>query len=326
MMDFYQDSEFNQAEILQISGGEPTTHPDIIKIIKLAKDKKFRYVMLNTNGLRIANDEEFAKELNKFDGQFEVYLQFDGFNKKTYSHLRGKDISEIKLKAIENLEKYSIPTTLVATIERGVNDEEIGKIIEFGLEKDCIRGINFQPISFSGRLKNHDIKNRITMTGVLNEIEKQMNGKILKKDFIPLPCNVNRVAINYMYRSGKEFHPLARSIDIRKYIPIIDNTFNFDADDIINKFKKKNIFGCCNYFSFINDLRKIIPKDFESKTKKDKIRHVNENTFRISISYFLDKYNFDISSMKKECAHIITPDLKKIPFSSYNIIHRKDGN
>ena len=323
MMDFYQDSEFNEAEILQISGGEPTTHPKIIEIIKMARDKKFKYVMLNTNGLRIASDEGFAKELGNFKGKFEVYLQFDGFNKKVHEHFRGRDLSIIKLKAIENLTKYEIPITLVVTVEKGINENEIEKIIEFGLNNACIRGINFQPICFSGRLKNSNTENRITITGILNEIEKQMKGKILKTDFIPLPCNVDRVAINYMFRSGKEFIPLVRFIDIKKYIPIINNTFNFDADDIINKFKK-NPFCCgCSCMNFLNDIRKVIPKGFDNSSRDKKIRHVNENTFRISVTSFVDAYNFDIKSMKKECVHIITPDLKKIPFSAYNMLHRK---
>tara|TARA_Y100000310_G_C20677303_1_gene813832 strand:+ start:117 stop:1478 length:1362 start_codon:yes stop_codon:yes gene_type:complete len=324
MMDFYQESENNNAEILQISGGEPTTHPKIIEIIKLARSKKFKYVMLNTNGLRIAEDEEFVKELSNFKGQFEVYLQFDGFDEKIHKHLRGKDLTKIKERAIQNLSKYEIPITLVTTIEKGINDNEIGKIIDFGLSNEYIRGINFQPISFSGRLKNHNIKDRITITGVLKRVEEQTNKRILQSDFVPLPCNVDRVAINYMYRSGKEFISLARSLNVKKYIPFIDNTFNFDADDIINKVKKNQSSCCgCDCFSFLNDVRKIIPKEFIFKSKDKKIKHINHNTFRISVTSFIDAYNFDIKSMKKECVHIITPDMKKIPFSSYNMVHRK---
>lgn len=323
MMDFYKDSEFGDAEILQISGGEPTTHPDILEIIDLAREKNFKYVLLNTNGLRIANDEEFVRELGKFKGKFEIYLQFDGFDKKTYEHLRGKDLREIKQKAIQNLSKYKIPITLVSTIERGINDDEIGKIINFGLEQEYIRGVNFQPICFSGRLKKHDIENRITITGILKKIEEQTKGKILKSDFVPLPCDVDRVAINYLYRSGKEFLPLARGLDIKKYIPLVDNTFSFDADNILEKMKKNSSWCGCNCLSFLNDIRKMIPAGFALKSKDERIDYVSYNTFRISVTSFLDAYNFDIKSMKKECVHIITPDFKKIPFSSYNLIHRK---
>ena len=182
MLDMYLDSEYGNGEILQISGGEPTTHPDIIEIIKHARDKKIKYVMLNTNGLRIAEDKDFVKELSQFVGGFEIYLQFDGFDKKTYQHLRGRPLTGIKLKAIENLTKYQIPITLVSTIERGINDKEVGRIVEFGINTKYIRGINFQPVAFFGRLNGVKTKNRITITGIINNIEKQTKGAIKKSD------------------------------------------------------------------------------------------------------------------------------------------------
>ena len=143
MLDFFQKTENNQAEILQISGGEPTLHPKILEIIALAKRKNFRYVLLNTNGTKIAEDENFVKELSKFRGRFAIYLQFDGFKENTYKYLRGnKDLLRIKLKAIENLRKYKIPITLVCTLEKGINDDEIGKLLKFGINNPGIRGIN----------------------------------------------------------------------------------------------------------------------------------------------------------------------------------------
>lgn len=326
MLDFFIDSEFGNAEILQISGGEPTTHPQIIDIIKLARKKNIKYVMLNTNGLRIANDENFAKELSQFVGSFEIYLQFDGFDEKTYKHLRGKDLLKTKQQAIKNLTKYKIPITLVSTIERGINDQEIGKIVEFGINTKYIRGINFQPVAFFGRLKNIDTKNRITITGIIENIDKQMNGMILKNDFFPLPCNVDRVAITYLYRFKDEFVPLTRNLKIKDYLPVIRNTFKFDPEDFLKDLTKKafcSAESCCDYLGLLNNFRKFIPKSYFLKSDEEKIEYVSENTFRISVTSFVDAYNFDMKSMKKECVHIITPDLKKIPFSAYNMLHRK---
>jgi len=326
MLDFFLDSEFGNAEILQISGGEPTTHPQIIEIIKLARKKKIKYVMLNTNGLRIAEDENFVKELSQFVGGFEIYFQFDGFDEKTYKHLRGRNLLEVKMRAIKNLTKYKIPITLVSTIEKEINDQEIGKIVEFGINTKYIRGINFQPVAFFGRLGNVNKKNRVTITGIIDNIEKQTNGMIGKSDFIPLPCNVDRVAITYLYRIKNEFIPLTRDLDIKNYLPVIRNTFKFNPEDFL-KDLAKNIFrssgDCCNYLTLLKKFKKIIPSSYLLKSEKEKIEYVSENTFRISVTSFIDAYNFDMKSMKKECVHIITPDLKKIPFSSYNILHRK---
>jgi uncharacterized radical SAM superfamily Fe-S cluster-containing enzyme len=323
MMDFLQDSESNEAEILQISGGEPTMHPDILKIIALAKEKHFKYVMLNTNGLRIAEDKKFVEQLSQFKGGFEIYLQFDGFDGSAYSYLRGRDILALKMKAIENLTAYGIPMTLVMTVEKGVNDKEIGKVIDFGIKTKFVRGINFQPIAFFGRLKDvHKVKDRLTLTGILRLIELQTKGTIKRDDFIPLPCDVDRVSVTYLYRSKDEFLPITRKLDIKNYIQILDNTFAFDPDRIMKNIKTVGP-GCCSIADFIKDISPLVTEAFVKKTTKDKMEFVDENTFRMSVTSFIDAYNFDMASMKRECVHIVTPDLKKIPFSSFNMIHRK---
>jgi hypothetical protein len=321
MMDFYMEAENGKAEILQISGGEPTLHKNIIGIIKMAKDKGFKYVMLNTNGIRIAEDEEFVKEISDFISGFEIYLQFDGLCDDVYEKLRNKKMLQIKKKAIENLSKYNIPTTLVATIDKGVNDKYIGEILVFGMNTKCVRGVNYQPVSYYG--ENSPDLDRMTLSGVLNRIQEQTNKMIMQTDFIPLPCNVERVAITYLFKGDNGFVPITRDRDLSEFKGFIGNTFVFTVEDTIKNFKEDSkIFDVCACCDFINDIKKYLPKNFIFKSKKEKIKFVDENTFRISVSSFVDQYNFDIKSMQKECVHIITPDLKRIPFSAYNIIHR----
>ncbi|XMB86781.1 radical SAM protein [Mycoplasmatota bacterium WC44] len=322
MLDFVMEVEDNKAEILQISGGEPTLHKDIIRIIDLARNKDFKYVMLNTNGIRIAEDEEFVKELSKFVGKFEVYLQFDGFNDEYYDLARGQKLLDIKLKAIDNLNKYNIPTTLVATIENGVNDSEIGLLVSFGLENNSVRGINFQPVAYFGRKEVPSNRlDRSTVTDIINKIEKQTSKVLVKKDFIPLPCNVERVAISYLYKNKNSFVPLTRSDAVKEYLPYINNTFAYTVEDALalgNEIK----FGCCNTLDFLRDFKDFVPKGFMKWDKERRSKYVSDNTFRISITSFVDRYNFDLKSMQKECVHVVTKDLKRIPFSAYNMIYR----
>lgn len=330
MLDLFIESEFGSGEILQISGGEPTMHPQIIEIIKLAKSKKIKYILLNTNGLRIAKDENFVKNLSELIGGFEIYLQFDSLDDNVYQNLRGKKLLEIKKKAIDNLIKYKIPTTLVATIKKGVNDHEIGAITDFGLKTDYIRGINFQPLCLSGRVKSPETEERITVSGIIKRISEQTSGMIKKEDFISLPCNVDRVAISYFYKTKEgDFVPIVRSIKIEKYLPFIRNTFKFDPEGILSEVLKgltSNPKSCCSALDFFVKMKPLVPSDFFLKSQKEKIDFVSKNTFRISITSFLDVYNFDIKSMKKECVHVITPEMKKIPFSAYNMLHRKNAS
>jgi len=334
MIDFFIDAENGKAEILQISGGEPTLHPQILDIIALAKAKGVQYVMLNTNGVRLAHDEAFVEELVPFAQAtgFEVYLQFDGFKPSTHQTLRGQDLSSIKQKAIENLTKYKIPTTLVMTVTDGVNDDEVGAVFMYGLNAPTIRGINYQPAAFFGRLDESlthstgELPKRVTLSGVLTRLEKQTAHTLKRSDFIPLPCDVERVAITYLVRNKKgEFSPITRDVKFKDHLQMINNTFIFTIEEALKSAgsSMKDLKTTCECFDFLSDFRSMVPFDFFMKSKEKKKEYIDGNTFRVSVSSFIDAMNFDMKSMQKECVHIITPDLRKIPFSSFNMLYRR---
>ena len=329
MIDFFIDAENGNAEILQVSGGEPTVHPEIVTILKMAKDKGVKYVMLNTNGVRLADDEAFVAALAPLavGGGFEVYLQFDGFKESTYQTLRGRNLLEIKKRAIANLAKHGIPVTLVMSIAQGVNDDEIGEVFLYGLNTPGIRGINYQPVAYFGRFDvSQDLLKRVTLSGVLERLEKQSAKTLRMSDFIPLPCNVERVAITYLYKNRKgEFTPITRDVKFKNHLQLINNTFVFTLEDALKNAgsSMKDFKTTCDCFNFITDFRHMVPLDFFVRNQAKKKEYIAQNTFRISVSSFIDALNFDSKSMQKECVHVITEDLRKIPFSSYNILHRE---
>ncbi len=324
MMDFYKAREGGKPEILQIGGGEPTTHPDIVEILRMAKKKKFKYLMLNTNGLRIAQDKAFAETLASLTPGFEVYLQFDGVTDKTYQRLRGAKLWDTKLKAIENLAQARVPITLVATITRGVNDGQIGDIVKFGMATDYVRGVNFQPVAFFGRTNVSDVKNRTTLSGIRREIERQTGGLFRKDDIIPLPCDIDRVAVTYAVKKDDVYVPVVRNIKLEGYLELIDNTMDFRAEDLVKNALTRSITKglACDCFKLRDEISEILPEGYLTWSPKRRAEFIDTNTFRITISSFIDRYNFDAKSMRKECVHVITPDLKRIPFSAYNMVHR----
>jgi uncharacterized radical SAM superfamily Fe-S cluster-containing enzyme len=117
-----------QPDVVQISGGEPTVHPDFFAILDRAKAAPVRHLMVNTNGLRIAHDEEFTRRLAGYMSDFEVYLQFDSLEPGPLLALRGADLREPHARALERLNRFGISTTLVVTLKKGLNDGEIGRI------------------------------------------------------------------------------------------------------------------------------------------------------------------------------------------------------
>jgi len=324
MMDFYKAREGGKPEILQVSGGEPTSHPQIEEILKLAKKKRFKYVMLNTNGLRVSEDKDLAAFLRSLTPGFEVYLQFDGLKEKAYQKLRGRKLLEVKLAAIENLRAAGVPITLVSTIARGVNDDQIGELVKFGLATDHIRGINFQPVAYFGRGTGENLENRVTLSGIRREIERQTGGIFKKDDIVPLPCDVDRVAVTYAVKKDGDYIPITSKIQVDNYLELIDNTMDFRAEDLVKNAIAKSItkgIGC-DCVRLMDELATILPEGYMKWTPQRRADFINTNTFRITISSFVDEYNFDAKSIRRECVHVITPDLKRIPFSTYNMLHR----
>src|SRR6266566_5359021 len=161
MLDDYVRTE-GRPEVVQFSGGEPTMHPRIIDFVRAAQARDIRFVMLNTNGKRIARDDRFLEQLNEVRPSF--YFQFDGFERATYRILRGEpDILEEKLQALNRLADIGLNVTIVPAIERGVNEHEIGRIIEFAIDHPAVRGVTFQPAFHAGRHIKHDPMRRMTI-------------------------------------------------------------------------------------------------------------------------------------------------------------------
>ncbi len=317
MLDMFLECEDNP-EVLQISGGEPTLHPKIIDILKLAKNKNFKTIILNTNGKRIATDIDFVKDLKKIKPT--IYLQFDGFDRETYVKLRGEDLREIKEKAVKNLKKYDIPILLVATLQRGVNEHEIGKIIDFTLKNPIIKGISFQPTTYCNRYPDYDPMDIVTIPEVIEEIEKQTNKRLLKSDFYPVPCphpSCSFISYAYIKCSGK-LSTLPRSINIDDYLDFFTNKAPPDFNMVIKK-AVDSLFSTSAVPGTKKTTRsycKACGLSFSFKQLKNKIK-------MISIMHFMDPYTFDLERTQKCCIHEILPNGKIIPFCTYNNLYRK---
>src|SRR5450432_1928973 len=161
-------------DVVQISGGEPTIHPQFFEVLDAAKRRPIKHLMVNTNGLRIAQDAGFARRLKDYMPGFEVYLQFDSLRKEALMELRGMDLRETRSRALDRLNEHNISTTLVVTLKKGLNDGEIGEMIDFALKQRCVRGITFQPIQHAGRLEDFDPQtDRLTLSEVRQEILRQ---------------------------------------------------------------------------------------------------------------------------------------------------------
>ncbi|MBS0287287.1 MAG: radical SAM protein [Proteobacteria bacterium] len=309
-----------EPDVVQISGGEPTIHPDFFKILDIAKTKPIRHLMINTNGLEIAQNEGFAEKLAKYKPGFEVYLQFDSFDNDVIKRIRGAHLLELKYKAIEKLNELNISTTLVCTVQNGYNSKEIGKIIDFALKQRCVRGVTFQPTQVAGRLEHFDpSKDRITLGEVRQQILKQ-SPIFTPQDLVPVPCHPDAIMMGYALKLNDQVIPLTRYFDPESLLSTSRNTMNFEQLPEI----RKKIY---EVFSTGSSPRKAVDslKSVFCCLPKLDVPHLTyENMFRVIIMQFLDIYNFDVRSVKKSCVHIVHKDGRIIPFDTMNIFYRNN--
>ena len=316
MLDTFVRTEADP-EAVQFSGGEPTLHPQLFDFIKLAKKKGIRHVMVNTNGLRIVRDPEWAAEFAALDPT--VYFQFDGLRDSTYVALRGEPLLDEKLKVLDKLAEFDLNTILVAAIERDVNEDEIPEIIKFGLEHPAVRAVMFQPVTHTGRHLEFDPMNRVTIPEVIERIDGGTDGIFVKNDFVPVPCchpSCQSVTYSYIDDEG-EVVPLPRIVDVDEYLDYITNrTFpdlTGEVRDALeglwsssatpggNKLADDFCAACADLGLFNGESKEIAKR-----------------IFSISIKDFQDPYTFDIKKLMKCCVEIATPDGRLIPFCSYN--------
>jgi uncharacterized radical SAM superfamily Fe-S cluster-containing enzyme len=306
-------------DVVQLSGGEPTMHPDFFRILEMAKARPIRHLMVNTNGVRIAQEEDFAARLSEYKEDFEVYLQFDSFERDPLMQLRGADLRRIRTDALEKLNRYCISTNLVVTLKKGLNDHEIGKTINFALQQPCVRGVTFQPIQQAGRLENFNpATDRLTLTEVRRKILEQST-VFRSEDVIPVPCHPDSIAMAYALKLDGKIAPLTSVVPPQVLINAAGNTILYEQEPIVRDKLFKLFSTNHSPRSGAGSLRELLcclPKVFVS----DNITY--ENVFRVIIMQFIDAHSFDVRSVKKTCVHIVHPDGRLIPFDTYNLFYR----
>jgi hypothetical protein len=310
-----------EPDVVQISGGEPTLHPEFFAILDAAKRRPIKHLMINTNGLRIAKEPEFAARLAAYQPGFEVYLQFDSLRDEVHQDLRGARLADIRLRALEHLNAHDISTTLVVTVKKGLNDHELGEIIEFALRQPCVRGVTFQPIQAAGRLENYDAaRDRLTLTEVRRRILEQTS-VFQPDDLIPVPCNPDCLAMAYALKLGDNTVPLTRFVKPETLVAKGRNTIVVERDEQL----RAHVFElfatnhspesqACSLADLLCCLPQVqAPSDLSYR-----------NVFRVLIMQFIDAMSFDLRAVKKSCVHIAQPDGTIVPFDTFNLFYRDE--
>jgi len=194
--------EHGRLDVLMISGGEPTVYPRLLELLERVLERDIVRILINTNGIQITRSDELLDFLTRHNDRIEIYLQFDGFKPETLRHHRNADLRRVKREAVERLSGAGIFTTLTMTAALGVNDDEIGAVVRYGLATPFVGGISIQPQFGSGRSAALDPRNRLTHTGVLARLGPQTDGLVTWRDLTALPCShPHCCSVGYMLKT-----------------------------------------------------------------------------------------------------------------------------
>jgi len=329
------------SKAIQITGGEPTVRDDLLDIVKMAKEVGFSHIQVNTNGLKLADSAEYCQQLK--DAKVNtIYMSFDGVTKETNPWI------EKNKQAIENLRKANLKIVLVPVLIGGQNLSETGKIVRFALDNmDIIRGVNFQPISFCGRIKKlKDEKRemqRVDYVDMMKALDEEFDGYLSQDDFYPVPfvfpvskliemlkgeTQVEFTAhpgcggATYLFLDdeGKPL-PVTRFIDVEGLLSFIDK-----ESGISGPLKKARVAAAFlrKVDDFVDydkapqgfDLKQLL-KDATIGGSYDSLRGFHYKSLFLGSMWFQDPFNLNIDRLKRCVIHYTTLE-GIVPFCAYN--------
>jgi uncharacterized radical SAM superfamily Fe-S cluster-containing enzyme len=333
---------------VQFAGGEPTMSDHLPQFIKWADELGFRHIMAATNGIRIARNPDYLQQLVDA-GLKTLYLQFDGVTEKPYLVSRNRDLREIKNQALASARSADLDgIILVPTIVKGVNDQELGGIIQYALDnRDIVRCINFQPVSVTGRIEHEKRRSmRITTPDAIKLIESQTNGQIKHSDWYPISSmmgvgraiglirGVNLFELHSHFACGMAtflfiqddgtYYPITEVVDLEKLLVTLEDICNLYADGgrlpgLRAKLKLVKFLRHVKKKSFMKPLI----SSFLKSGSYSSLRAFMNKVIMLGMMHFQDPWNIDLERVRHCTINYATPDGRIIPFCTYNNIHRE---
>jgi uncharacterized radical SAM superfamily Fe-S cluster-containing enzyme len=315
-------------DVLMISGGEPTIHPRFEEILELALSYPIDRVLVNTNGLRFAQNDAVASAIADRRKRVELFLSFSSFRPEVHERFYGRDLRREKVDALDRARAAGVFTTLVPIVERGVNDDEIGDLYRFALSYDNVNGINYQPAMSAGRYENdYTPANRLTLTDVIRCLEEQTFGDLVMDDFVGLPCShPDCCALTYglLDKGRKTITPLPRHLDVARYMDLFTDRISFSGligaaarrvwSDMVSLQGGRTLRDLAVLYSRggIRDLMPLLGNSDE----------IGKRLLRIVVKPFMDAHTYDTRRIDQCCTKVLDASGNPVSFCEYNVFHR----
>ncbi len=356
MLRLYRGEQPVAGRLVQFSGGEPTIHPDFLEILRGAREMGFSHIQVASNGIKFA-DPDFTMRAAEA-GLHTIYLQFDGVDDRVYRQTRGRNLLDYKLKTVEAVRKAGIKIVLVPTIAGGVNEDQVGKILQFALDNiDVMSGISYQPVSITGRINYEERKKlRFTLPDLVRCIEEQTGianrddwyplsfvqpvSKIISavrgSDTVHITCHPHCSLGTYLFieQSTGKAVPITRFTDIEAMFKEIEVQAAKTKASKFKRFAQMNAFFALqkhyrkdkapaglDFTRFLQTLDGFFDKE-AGRGEKDGT--YTNKTLLVAGMHFMDAYNYELERVRRCVIHYATPAGRIIPFCAYNggLVHR----
>jgi uncharacterized radical SAM superfamily Fe-S cluster-containing enzyme len=334
------EREGGRLDVVMVSGGEPTVHPQIRELIDALAELPVTRVLLNTNGIRIANDDGFLEFIARYRGRVEIYLQYDGQREDVHQELRGTDLRDVKARVVRRLSDARVFTTLVMVVSP-VNQDLIGDVLGTAFRTPYVGGVMFQPVFGSGRAPGIDPMRRVTTTGVLRRIEEQTGGDVVARDLIALPCShPDCCSIGYFIGDGSgKFQSLVRLLGhdaLRGSLGVVANSIAFP--DALPQVKAaltgvmsetmtlsrpeliQNLERLCKACD-LGGIGSLVSMAFRKDAALD---FVGKRVKRVTIKHFMDANTLIAERLEQCCVHVGSAgnDPVRMPFCAARLFPR----
>lgn len=312
--------------LLNLSGGEPTLHPDFPEFLRICRDKGVMQVSVSTNGLGLHADAALRKLFRDTDTV--ASLQFDGFRAGTWTRLRGRDLAAMKQELIAMLEDEGVRYSLTATIARGVNEDEVADIADFFFASKAL-SLMFQPVAVTGAARaGFSGEQRLAIDDVVRELHKSRH--VSKGDFNPLPCShPGCFALSYYFQISEDrFYSLKEFLGKEAFLEVIANRTLPGLDKEGHEAIRERIYSFWSAADSVADNKQVLARiksilrelegaNFSPKAAFDVGSTVLRSVF---IHGFMDAATFDLGRIMKCCNHYLQPDGRLIPMCSHNVM------
>jgi len=315
--------------MLTLSGGEPTAHPEFLEIVDAAMRPEVGVVSVSTNGLALAADDDLIKGLR--DRGVVISLQFDGVKPETYAALRGRpDLAELKTRLVERILSLGGRLSLTMTLARGVNDDEdeVESVLGLLLENDGVVSVMVQPLAHAGRAASgvrHDPLDVVTVPDAVRLLAAASGGVIEEKHFCPLPCShPTCFALTYLLRlGGGRMIPVPALVDAETYLDVIKNQalVGTDPDTLLRI--RDGLYALWTSSGAIPERDAVLRVIRQLLLDVDRASRAGDHRALLGVGadhvksvfihHFMDRYTFDLSRAAKCCNHYPQIDGRLVP-------------